>query len=203
MKMTLHIGLQTNAEQKRRLLALQQLFAAVCNTLAPTVRMHRCWNRVVLHHMTYKSLREQFPTLGSQMVCNAIYAVCRASRLVYQGSNSPYNVAHWGEKPLPLLRFAETGPVYFDRHTLSLKNQMLSLYTPDGRTRFQLTLNPADEMAFHQQKLREIVLSSCSDAEFELCFTLENTNEVQSLPVLSPASHLPDYLAVEEESTAV
>lgn len=77
MKKNLRISLQTSQEQKARLHELQQLFARACNALAPTVRDSRCWNRVVLHHMTYKALREQFPALGSQMACNAIYSVGR------------------------------------------------------------------------------------------------------------------------------
>ncbi|MBP6760924.1 MAG: hypothetical protein KA131_04020, partial [Thauera sp.] len=117
MRTLLRIRLNTTPEQKDRLLALQAAFARVCNTLAPIVRESRCWNRVALHHMTYRQLREQFPEIGSQMVCNAIYSVCRASRLVYQHPKSPFNLTRLGERPLPLLRFADSCPVYFDRHT--------------------------------------------------------------------------------------
>ena len=59
-------------------------FAEVCNALAPEVQRTRVWNRVALHHMHYRALREKFPALGSQMVCNAIYAVSRTSRMVFQ-----------------------------------------------------------------------------------------------------------------------
>lgn len=201
MKSILRITLQTSAEQKQRLLALQQAFAQVCNALAPTVCANRCWNRVALHHMTYKSLREQFPALGSQMVCNAIYSVCRASRLVYQHSNSAFNVVRLGDKPLPLLRFADNCPVYFDRHTLSLKAEVLSLFTLDGRMRFQLTLQPEAEAAFHTSKLREIVLSRRADGEFELSFWLEHADgQGGAAADPAPADELPAYLIVEEQA---
>jgi hypothetical protein len=200
MKSVLRIPLQTSAEQLQRLLALQQVFARVCNTLAPTVREHRCWNRVALHHMTYKSLREQFPALGSQMVCNAIYSICRASRLVYQHPDSPFNIARLGDKPLPLLRFADNCPVYFDRHTLSLKGGVLSLFTLDGRMRFQLTLQPEAETAFQTRKLREIVLSRRASGEFELSFWLEPAGQQGDAAAPVPDGELPEYLIVEEQA---
>lgn len=200
MKSVLRIPLQASVEQKQRLQALQQAFARVCNTLAPLVRAQRCWNRVALHHMSYKSLREQFPALGSQMVCNAIYSVCRASRLVYQHPESPFNVGRLGDKPLPLLRFADNCPVYFDRHTLSLKAGVLSLFTLDGRMRFRLALQPDAEAAFQTRKLREIVLLCRADGEFELSFWLDPADELPPATEPVPADELPAYLIVEEQA---
>ena len=214
MNFWLRIPLQATLEQKSRLLALQAAFAQVCNALAPTVRDTRCWNRVALHHMTYRTLREQFPALGSQMVCNAIYSVCRASRQVYQHPNSPFALERLGpDKPLPLLRFADTCPVYFDRHTLSLKDGLLSMYTLDGRMRFNVTLRAQDEALFHQKKLREIVLARRADGEFELSFWLAEPPLEAAVaaapaarPVASGAGHdgtLPDYLMVEAQEAVV
>lgn len=205
MNFCLRIPLQASLEQKSRLLALQAAFAQVCNVLAPTVQKTRCWNRVALHHMTYRALREQFPALGSQMVCNAIYSVCRASRQVYQHPNSPFALERLGpHKPLPLLRFAETCPVYFDRHTLSLKDGALSMYTLNGRMRFNLTLRSQDEAIFHQKKLREISLSRREDGEFELSFWLTEPSPgvARSSGIVeseTPSSEpIPEYLMVEE-----
>ncbi|CAH1746764.1 conserved protein of unknown function [Thauera humireducens] len=200
MRTLLRLRLSPSPDQKARLLALQGAFARVCNALAPMVRDTRCWNRVALHHMTYKGLREQFPEIGSQMVCNAIYSVCRASRLVYQHPKSPFNVARMGGRPLPLLRFADSCPVYFDRHTLSLKAGQVSMYTLDGRMRFQLALRPEDEAAFHAQKLREIVLSRQADGGFELSFwfaDVEPDNATAAQQMATP-DEIPEYLMVEE-----
>lgn len=200
MRTLLRLRLSPSPDQKARLLALQGAFARVCNALAPMVRDTRCWNRVALHHMTYKGLREQFPEIGSQMVCNAIYSVCRASRLVYQHPKSPFNVARMGGRPLPLLRFADSCPVYFDRHTLSLKAGQVSMYTLDGRMRFQLALRPEDEAAFHAQKLREIVLSRQADGGFELSFWFadaEPDNATTAQQMATP-DEIPEYLMVEE-----
>ena len=200
MTQLLRITLSPTPEQFERLCALQAEFARVCNALAPMVRDTRCWNRVALHHMAYKALREQFPAMGSQMVCNAIYSVCRASRLIYQHPASPFNVARMEGKPLPLLRFLGTSPVYFDRHTLSVKEGRLSMYTLDGRMRFHLALGPADEAAFHGSKLREVVLAREAGDAFVLSFWLGDTD------VPPPAeegaeggsNEIPEYLMVEE-----
>ena len=78
------------------------------------------------------------------MVCNAIYSVSRTCRLVLQHPNSPLNIAKRPGTALPLLVFLPNSPVYFDRHTLSLKDEKLSIYTLDGRMHFQLALQPED-----------------------------------------------------------
>ena len=200
MNQLLRITLNTTPEQFERLCVLQDEFARVCNALAPMVRDTCCWNRVALHHMAYKTLREQFPAMGSQMVCNAIYSVCRSSRLVYQHPTSPFNVARWGGKPLPLIRFDAACPVYFDRHTLSVKAGRLSMYTLDGRMRFDLALCAADEAAFHGSKLREVVLTREAGDAFVLSFWLGDAD------VPPPAeegpegglNEIPEYLMVEE-----
>ncbi len=200
MNTALCIPLNGSPEQLASLRALQQAFAQVCNALAPLVQHSRCWNRVTLHHLAYKQLREQFPVMGSQMVCNAIYSVSRTSRLVYQHPDSPFNLNRLGTKALPLLRFSDSCPVYFDRHTLSVKAGKLSMYTLDGRIRFHLALRPEDEARFHDSKLREIVLSRMPDNGFELSFLFSAPAEVEaaSLPPVQPPGEIPDYVTVEE-----
>ena len=208
MNSVLRIPLDASPEQVTRLQALQSGFAQVCNALAPLVQQTRVWNRVALHHLAYRQLREQFPEMGSQMVCNAIYSVSRTSRLVFQHPASPFNLARLGSKPLPLLRFSDSCPVYFDRHTLSLKAGQLSMFTLDGRMRFQLALAAQDEERFHTQKLREIVLSRRSDGVYELAFMLVSEAEGGNAPAQKGADatdaadgamgEIPEYIVVEE-----
>lgn len=200
MNFLLRIPLNGSPEQLTSLRTLQQAFAQVCNALAPLVQQSRCWNRVTLHHLAYKQLREKFPALGSQMVCNAIYSVSRTSRLVYQHPDSPFSLGRLGDKPLPLLRFADTCPVYFDRHTLSVKAGKLSMYTLDGRIRFHLALRPEDEASFHDSKLREIVLSPTPNGGFELSFLFSprDQGEAMSAAKEPQAGEIPEYVIVEE-----
>ena len=199
MNFSLRIVLNANPEQLARLVALQAAFAVVCNALAPTVQQTRVWNRVALHHLTYRSLRERFPDLGSQMVCNAIYSVSRTSRLIFQHPKSPFNSAKLGDRPLPLLRFTDSCPVYFDRHTLSVRNGQLSMFTLDGRMRFALALQPADEANFNEKKLREIALLRAIDGRFELSFLFGYAQDGAAPEALAPVdAEIPEYVMVEE-----
>lgn len=113
------------------------MFAVACNVISPIAQTNRCWNRVALHHLCYRQIREQFPLLGSQMACNAIYSVCRAYRTVLTHPESPWRLDKKSTAPLPRVIFSQTAPVYFfDRHTLSVKPGHLSMFTLDGRLRF-------------------------------------------------------------------
>lgn len=203
MNYFLRIPLNVSPEQNASLRELQQVFAQVCNALAPIARQSRCWNRVILHHLAYKSLRDQFPAIGSQMVCNAIYSVSRTCRLVYQHPSSPFNLARLGDKQLPLLRFTDTCPVYFDRHTLSVKGRKLSMYTLDGRIRFQLDLRSEDEACFHEKKLAEIVLSRTAADCFELSFRFllhSPPNAENRTAKEQDLGSIPEYVMIDEAS---
>lgn len=194
MNSVVHVSLSASVEQKQKLRALQEAFAEVCNALAPVVQQTRCWNRVGLHHLAYRQLRERFPKVGSQMVCNAIYSVSRSCRLVYQHASSPFNVVRKLDAPLPLLRFLPSAPVYFDRHTLSLKGQRLSMFTLDGRMRFLTDLADTDLLRFNTQKLREIVLMQIGDV-YRLSFFFSAEGEEGGAAVENDGA-LPEYLLV-------
>lgn len=195
---SLHVSLSTEPDQRAKLLDLQRTFADACNALAPVVQSTRCWNRVALHHLAYRALRERFPALGSQMTCNVLYSVSRASRLVYQHPDSPFNLQRLGTRGLPLLYFLPQSPVYFDRHTLSLRDGIASMYTLDGRMRFNLPLDEQAERRFRQSKLREIVLAGSAEGYgLEFIFADEMSNE----PPARASGDFPDYLVVVDEPT--
>ncbi|GAB1386873.1 hypothetical protein MASR1M59_20210 [Melaminivora sp.] len=206
MNSVLRISLDTSPEQAQRLVALQQGFAQVCNALAPLVQQTRVWNRVALHHLAYRQLREQFPEMGSQMVCNAIYSVSRTCRMVFQHPGSPFHLSRLGDRPLPLLRFADSCPVYFDRHTLSHKAGQLSMFTLDGRMRFQLALKAEDEALFGSHKLREIVLARAADGAYGLSFVFADPDAAElpagppgaAQPIAQAEAEIPEYVMVEE-----
>lgn len=204
MNSAIRVRLKTTPEQEQKLQALQAVFANACNALSPTVQRTRIWNRVALHHLSYRDLRDRFPQLGSQMVCNAIYSVSRASRDIYQNPRSPFCVTGTNSRPLPLIRFSNNSPVYFDRHTLSAKNGQLSMLTLDGRMRFDLAMTPADEARFNEDKVREIVLSRGLDGAFELSFLFHEGLPSSDTEVTTPNSldsslmGLPEHVMVEE-----
>lgn len=186
------LRLDANAEQVACLKRLQAAFAEACTALGPIVQESRCWNRVALHHLTYRKMRDQFPALGSQMICNAIYSVSRSARLIFQNDASPWCVDKRPGQTLPLLRFAASAPVYFDRHTLSLRKGGVSMYTLDGRLRFDFGLSPDDEKRFREEKLKEIVLSQDQQGFF-LVFSLGEEDATGP-----KCEELPEYLMVVE-----
>ena len=200
MKKSLRVALNGTPEQFRRLRELQTAFAAVCNAIAPVVQSTRCWNRVALHHLVYRNMRERFPTLGSQMICNAVYSVSRTTRLVLQHPKSPWNVNKQSGAPLPLLRFAPSAPVYFDRHTLSLKGNVLSMFTLDGRMRFTLRLAPAEQARFHREKLLEVMLVA-SPSGFDLVFEFAGPGRAVQPQRMPTTGRLPAYVMVQPPET--
>lgn len=163
------IPLTPTPDQLLSLKALQANFVEICNAITPIVQGSACWNRVVLHHMVYHKMRLQFPNMGSQMVCNAIYSVCRIARVVLQHPQSPWNVEKNPAAQLPKIFFLPQSPVFFDRHTLSIKGNRLSMYTLNGRIRFDLGLSIDEQNMFHHAKLKEVLLVNEQDT-FSLHF---------------------------------
>lgn len=202
---SLRITLQPDEAQAARLRALQATFARMCNALAPVVQQTRLWDRVALHRMAYRALRQNFPEAGSQLACNAIYAVSRTCRLVFQSPQSPFHIERLGAQPLPLLRFADDCPVYFDRHTLSISGGRLSMYALDGRMRFDLAITPADEQRFHTEKLREAVLTRDAEGVFQLRFEFAPAESAVLAKAAEPvpgavAAALPEFLSIVERT---
>ena len=139
MMRTASIRLKVTPEQAAKLNALRTAYAEACNGLVPLVQAARCWNRVDLHRLAYRGLRQETP-LGAQMACNAIFSVCRAYRTQRAlGRIIPH-------MPVPALRFKRAS-VHFDHRTFTLKGELVSLNTLEGRIRVPMILGE------HQRKL--------------------------------------------------
>jgi hypothetical protein len=171
----LTIRLNLTPLQSEQLGKLQLRFSEACNSLAEIVAQTRCWNRVALHHHAYKHLREKFSDLGSQMTCNVIYSVCKSAKLVYQHPRSPYHYEKFKSKTLPKLQFPQTVPVFFDRHTLSVKSDAISIFTLDGRLKLKIKISPDLEKKFSNLKIKEILLNK-DQAGFFMQFFFSDEN---------------------------
>jgi len=139
MKRTISIRLETIKEESKKLLTLREAFLSVCNQLTPTVMENRCWNRIALHNLSYSKIRASSP-LGSQMVCNAIFAVCKA----YKSRNIVKDEA------MPQIQFHKNRSVHFDKRTYSIKGDRLSLYTLDGRITVNMQVGAFQHSYFSQ-----------------------------------------------------
>ena len=102
------------------------MFASACNAIVPFAQEHRCWNRVALHHLAYYVVREKFPELGSQMVCQAIHRVADAYKVLKADKGIPK------DKSVPSITFKPSS-VNFDKRIYSIKGDTLSLFTLSGR----------------------------------------------------------------------
>jgi putative transposase len=125
MLRTACIRLDMTPEQADRLSALRTAYADACNRLVPLVQSARCWNRVALHQLGYRRLREE-TALGAQMACNAIFSVCKA----YRSQRVLGRIA--ANAPVPVVDFNRTS-VHFDHRTYTLKGDAVSLSTLRGR----------------------------------------------------------------------
>ena len=139
MKRTISIRLEMIKEESKKLLALREAFLSVCNQLTQHVMENRCWNRIALHNLTYSKIRAGSP-LGSQMACNAIFAVCKAykSRAIVK------------DEAMPQIRFHKNRSVHFDKRTYTIKGDRLSLYTLDGRVTVKMRLGSFQQTYFSE-----------------------------------------------------
>jgi IS605 OrfB family transposase len=126
VKRTIAIKLITTALQKEPLFELQDLFTAACNQVSAKAFLAKERNRIRLHHLSYRSLRQTLPKLGAQMCCNAIAKVSAALK---------------ARKEPKELVFKKRSSVHFDKRTYSLKNSILSLFTPKGRIQIPLEIS--------------------------------------------------------------
>src|SRR5690242_16414293 len=129
MQKTISISLETPKAESSKLTRLQETYHTICNEIALVAQEKRCWNRVALHNLTYTSIRKKH-SLGSQMVCNAIFAVCKA----YKAKQL------LPEEEVPLICFRKNRSVHFDKRTYSIQGNILSLYTSEGRVRLNMRM---------------------------------------------------------------
>jgi len=150
MLRTASIRLNVSPDQAAALMALQSAYADACNRLVPMVMEHRCWNRVALHQLAYARLRKETP-LGSQMVCNAIFSVCKA----YKEQKELGRIKK--DATVQAIRF-DRASVHFDKRTYSIKEERLSLYTLSGRIAVTMALGEHQRRIIASGKAKEAEL---------------------------------------------
>jgi IS605 OrfB family transposase len=74
------------------------------------------------------------------MVCNAIFAVCKAYK----------NKTIIKEETMPVIRFHKNRSVHFDKRTYSIRGDTLSLYTLEGRVRTEMRFGPFQREYFEK-----------------------------------------------------
>jgi putative transposase len=144
MKRTISIRLDTTPGQEKQLATLQEAYHFACNKIIPEVISARCWNRVALHRLVYTKIRKE-SALGSQMVCNAIYSVCKA----YSAK------AILPKEEVPKIHFHKGRSVHFDKRTYTIKGEMISLYTLEKRIKVRMKFGTFQKAYFAQGTPKE------------------------------------------------
>lgn len=134
MKRTIAIKLNISASQNEALCELQEMFAKGCNEVAAVAAVEKERNRIRLHHLCYRSLRQSLPKLGSQMCCNVVAKTAASLKAL--------------KHPKQVL-FKHGCSVHFDKRTYSLKNGVLSLFTLHGRIRIPLEMSSYHQTFFN------------------------------------------------------
>lgn len=174
---TISLKLNLESAHSERLSLVQKAYAEACNLLVPFVVKNRNWNRVSLHNGNYRALRSTSP-LGSQMICNAIFSVCKA----YRSQSALGRLSK--DKPVPTISFGKAS-VHYDKRTYTLKGDTLSLNTLSGRVRVGYKLGE------HQRKI--LISGEAKEAElihrggqwyFNLVIALPEVPAVESEVVL-------------------
>jgi len=140
MNRTVSLKLGTCSEKHESFLQTQEFFSKGCNTIVPFVVSNRCWNRVDLHHLCYYKVRENLPCLGSQMVCNALRKVCSSYKVLKIKK----------DQNIPAIKFKKSCSVHYCARTFSLKDDVLSLFSIQGRVKCTYRVGA------HQRKYLEI-----------------------------------------------
>ncbi|HNA62263.1 MAG TPA: hypothetical protein PKW79_04225, partial [Rhabdochlamydiaceae bacterium] len=140
MKATISIKCKVTKEQADALQTLQKAYMNACNSIVPFVIANRCWNRFALHKLTYNLIRQNSP-LGSQMVRNAIFSVCKA----YKSKNI------LKEEAVPTILFRKYRSIHFDKRTYKIrKDGTLSLYTLGKRIQVKMDMGDFQRQYFEQ-----------------------------------------------------
>jgi hypothetical protein len=176
MKNRLTLRLSVTPEQGLLLGELQRLFAEVCNVISDMAVESRCFNRVALHHLSYAHIRKAYPQLGSQMVCNAIYAVAKVTKMLFLNKGSPVYKRVKESGDYPRCQFQKNSPVFFDKNTLSIKDSRLCLYTMVGRLVINAQLAPEVVKRISGERVSELILKSNPDG-FSLLFIFEGKED--------------------------
>ncbi len=188
---TYFLRLRPSEEVTERLRALRKAFSRAVGLAWDVGYQKGCASRVALHHLTYEAIRKAEPQLGAQLSCNAIYLASAYLKLAKTRLRARVDSA---TKPKPDFRSV---PVYLDKHTLTMKDRLLSIYTLDGRARLSVSLPSTLEVVFSSTPVKEILLLERQEG-FVLAFIFKVPTDSSTNPVEAASSK--DFLRQLEEA---
>ncbi|MGL4820122.1 MAG: transposase [Bacilli bacterium] len=175
MFVTAKIKVKTTSEQHQILKDTMTLFNVACNHISAIAFKNKCYAKVKLQKLCYYPIREEYPTLSSQMVIRAIAKVCEA-----------YKVSKKTK-----CRFRLNGAIVYDQRILSLKGlEFASLSTIQGRLEVPMIVSHYHLSIMKDQRIRGQADLVFVDNAFYLLFVIEvpkgekiNTTDVLGIDI--------------------
>jgi len=187
------VALNPPEDMAVRLRTLQAVFSKAVQLAWEVGHQNDCASRVALHHLAYESIRRAEPNLGAQLACNAIYLASAYLKLAKSQVKKPS-----ADRKLERPDFSKV-PVHFDRHTLTIKNDVLSIYTLGGRARLSLALPEELKNLLLTMSVKEILLVMRKE-KFFLIFIFKSAITSRTQPHLAIT---PEMITIPTEQEAL
>jgi putative transposase len=117
MQLTTKIKITPTKEQEQSLIKTMRLFNQICNEISEIAFNQKEFRQFPLHKLCYHELKQKYPEFSSQLIVRAVNAVADS----YQKDKKT------------LRQFKKYSSVIYDDRVLSIKNNIVSLWTIDGR----------------------------------------------------------------------
>jgi IS605 OrfB family transposase len=155
VKTILKVKLITDEIQHRALLRTMHVFNNVCNEISERAFKEQEFQKIQLHHIVYKQMREAHPEFSSQLVIRAIDVV-----------SCSYKIKR-GKRPNG---FKRTSAVVYDDRCITFKGkESVSIWTSEGRLNIPIKVWDEERFAFRKGQA-DLVLQN---DQFFLLVTLE------------------------------
>lgn len=152
-----------NNNDLNNFIELKRSFVKACNDVSEVAVREGSRSRTLMHSLAYESIRTKYPELGSQLCCNAIYAVTKIYKQV--------DVAVKRRIVRPIY-FADSFPLIYDSRTVSFFEDRISIYTPKGRMHFSIDNGPELLTRIKKVGIKEVLMYKtdadvCLDIRFK------------------------------------
>ena len=159
MQLTTKVKLKPTDEQRKLLLETMELYNRACNRICEIAFNANTKKQFEIHHLCYKTIREEFPSLSSQMVVRAIAKVAgQLKREFTKHTFKPY------------------GAIQYDSRTFSFKAvDEVSLWCVGGRQRIKMIMTGYQKKTAYESKKQANLLFV--DNQFYLLVVIDTDEE--------------------------
>ena len=122
MQLTTKLKINPTKEQQQSLLKTMRLFNLICNEISEIAFNKKEFKQFSLHKLCYHELKQKYPEFSFQLIIRAINTVTDSYK----------------KDKKTLRQFKQYSSIVYDDRILSIKNNIVSLWTIDGRLKLPL-----------------------------------------------------------------